>query len=166
MTPTTLVETLAVQFRYTFNVTQATLAGIPEDDAFLAPEPGGNCINWVLGHIVSSRNGMLAILGREPVIDRELDKRYRRGTPEVTDREGTVPTADLLEAFRHSQAVINEALATLTPEALTAAAPFSPTDDPDETVGSLLAGLSFHESYHVGQLGILRRLTGADSVVK
>ncbi len=166
MTPISLTETLAIQFRYTFNVVNATLEGIPEDDYFFAPDPGGNCLNWVLGHIVSSRNGMLAMLGREPVIDRDLEKRYRRGTPALTDREGSLDSPTLLEAFRRSQDVIISGLASLTPEALTEPAPFSPSNNPEETLGSLFAGLSFHESYHVGQLGILRRLTGADGVIK
>ncbi len=47
-----------------------------------------------------------------------------------------------------------------------AKAPFSPKDDENETVGSLLAGLAFHEAYHTGQLGILRRVSGADGAVK
>jgi len=33
-------------------------------------------------------------------------------------------------------------------------------------VGSLLAALVFHESCHCGQLGVLRRLLGKDSVIK
>ena len=35
-----------------------------------------------------------------------------------------------------------------------------------EAVGSLLAGLLFHEAYHVGQTGVLRRLIGMDGALK
>lgn len=30
----------------------------------------------------------------------------------------------------------------------------------DETMGSLLAAVLFHQAYHAGQLGILRRIAG------
>ncbi len=48
---------------------------------------------------------------------------------------------------------LNEAgLGGLTEAVLASKAPFSPGDNPEETVGSLLAGLVFHEGYHCGQL--------------
>ena len=57
-------------------------------------------------------------------------------------------------------------LAGLTSDLLAAKAPFSPSQDEKETNGSLLAGLVFHEAYHNGQLGTLRRLSGAAGVIK
>ena len=47
-----------------------------------------------------------------------------------------------------------------TDERLDEAAPFSPGNNANETVGSLPAGLAFHGSYHCGRLGVLRRLPG------
>ena len=35
-----------------------------------------------------------------------------------------------------------------------------------DAVGSLLAALIFHEAYHAGQIAILRRTYGKDSVIK
>ncbi len=29
-----------------------------------------------------------------------------------------------------------------------------------------MTGLAFHESYHCGQLGVLRRMTGAEGIIK
>jgi hypothetical protein len=54
----------------------------------------------------------------------------------------------------------------MSPDAMNTPAPFSPTGNPDETVGSLLAAISFHEAYHVGQTGLLRRVVGREGVVK
>ncbi len=34
-----------------------------------------------------------------------------------------------------------------------------------ETVGTLLAGLVFHDAYHVGQTGLLRRIAGHAGVL-
>jgi uncharacterized damage-inducible protein DinB len=44
-------------------------------------------------------------------------------------------------------------------------APFSPSGNPKETVGSLMGVLAFHEVYHVGQVGMLRRWAGLERVV-
>ena len=52
------------------------------------------------------------------------------------------------------------ALGKATVEQLAGEAPFSPTGNPNETVGSLLASIAFHEAYHLGQTGLSRRLLG------
>ena len=45
-------------------------------------------------------------------------------------------------------------------ERLTEPAPYSPGDNPNETLGTLLHLIAFHQAYHVGQLGLGRRLIG------
>jgi uncharacterized damage-inducible protein DinB len=35
-----------------------------------------------------------------------------------------------------------------------------------ETVGDQLAFLQFHEAYHIGQAGLLRRLAGKDGAIR
>jgi uncharacterized damage-inducible protein DinB len=60
---------------------------------------------------------------------------------------------------------IDVGLADLTSEALDAPAPASPNNDPDETVRSLLALVSFHQAYHAGQTGLLRRIAGKDGAI-
>jgi uncharacterized damage-inducible protein DinB len=109
---------------------------------------------------------MLELLGRESVWDREWRDRYKRGADAVTADDGAADLADIVQAFNASQSLVISALPDLTQERLDEPAPFSPGNDPDETVGSLLAGLAFHESYHCGQLGVLRRLLGKESFIK
>jgi uncharacterized damage-inducible protein DinB len=166
MTPTNLAETLAVQMRYTHWVVNATLKDVPDDRYYEAPAAGGNCLNWVLGHLVDARNGCLLMLEREPVIDKAAAGRYGRGSAPVTGPDDAVPPAELLAAFNAAQEPIVAGIAALSAEALAAPAPFSPGNDPEETVGSLLAGLVFHESYHAGQLGVIRRTLGLESIIK
>jgi hypothetical protein len=68
--------------------------------------------------------------------------------------------------FSATRKILMTGLVALTAEKLEAPAPFSPSNDQEETIGSLLAGLLFHESYHIGQLGLLRRLVGKDGIIK
>ncbi len=39
-------------------------------------------------------------------------------------------------------------------------------NDENETMGSLLAGMAFHEAYHAGQIGVIRRTLGFGGIVK
>ncbi|MBU0754734.1 MAG: hypothetical protein KJ645_06310, partial [Planctomycetes bacterium] len=41
-----------------------------------------------------------------------------------------------------------------------------PVPVPQPTLGALLTVFMFHESYHAGQIGTLRRLIGKDPVLK
>lgn len=166
MNAQSLAEILSVQLRYTRFVVNANLKGIPDDDHFRAPQAGGNCLNWVLGHLVHARNGWLEMLAQEPAIDPQSVEQYRRGSDAVIDATGTVPPADLLEAFNRSQEPLLAGLAALTDERLSEKAPFSPGNDPEETVGTLCAGLVFHEAYHAGQLGLIRRTLGIRGMIR
>jgi len=165
MNPKTLTETLAVQIHYTRWVVNANLEGVTDDQYFQSPGLAGNCANWVLGHLVHARNGCLVMLGQEPVIDAESIERYRRGSDNVSSAADAVPSADLLAAFNRAQEPLVAGLAAVSDKTLDAPAPFSPGNDPDETVGSLLAGLLFHEAYHAGQLGVIRRILGVKGAV-
>jgi hypothetical protein len=58
------------------------------------------------------------------------------------------------------------AIGGMSDELLAGKPPRNLTSDPDETVGSNLATFVFHESYHVGQTGVLRRVAGKQGVIK
>jgi uncharacterized damage-inducible protein DinB len=76
-----------------------------------------------------------------------------------------LPLPELVAAFNASQEPVVEGLRVLTPAEAAKPAPFSPTDNPDETVGTLLALSVFHEAYHAGQIGILRRMSGKAGLI-
>jgi uncharacterized damage-inducible protein DinB len=57
-------------------------------------------------------------------------------------------------------------LADVQAETLGRPAPASPTGNPDETIGSLLATILFHQAYHSGQTAVLRRLVGKPGAIK
>jgi hypothetical protein len=47
----------------------------------LGPEPAGNCINWVLGHLVTGRGLVLLLAGAEPCAPTDEEAAgYRRGS--------------------------------------------------------------------------------------
>ena len=165
MTPETSTETLAHQLHFTHWVVNQTVADVSDDDALRQAAPNANNLNWILGHITATRNGMLQLAGCDPVLPTEIADRYKRGSEPVAE-DPAADLATLLAAFNAAQNRLTEALPALSRDVLTAKAPGSPTQNPDETVGSLLSLLVFHEAYHCGQLGILRRALGYEGVIK
>jgi len=165
MTPTNLAETLAIQFNYCAWTVKTNLDGISHEESLSVP-PGGNSVNWVLGHVVKARLGCLAMLDIPPVLDPARLDRYERGGAPLVDPAEAMELDVLLAAYNDAQAPILEGLTKMTAEQLNAPAPFSPGDNPHETVGTLLAGLAFHEAYHLGQLGVQRRMLGRTGGIK
>jgi hypothetical protein len=155
---------VVTQMTYVERVLNANLAGLTNEDSLVQPTPAGNCLNWVVGHLLASRNHMAAVLGLPPVWDETLAARYDRGTEPITRAEQAPARLEqILVEFNASQAPLVRALQAISEEQLSAKAPFSPTSNPEETVGSLLAVMLFHECYMVGQTGLLRRIAGKEA---
>jgi uncharacterized damage-inducible protein DinB len=151
---------LARLFTLNHHALHRNLDGVTDEEALLQPV-SGNCLNWVVGHIVASRNGVLKVLGAEPYWPAEPAGRYARGSAPVSENDGSaVPFRELVRAFDGSQERIASALAGVTDADL--ARPHAQ----DQTVGEWLSFLHFHEAYHIGQTGLLRRLVGKEGAIK
>jgi uncharacterized damage-inducible protein DinB len=160
------VTALKIQLGLTHHVVMKSLQDITHEESLRAPRGGGNCLNWVLGHLVGSRQNMLELLGQDPSWSEEQMQHYRRGAPPMTDSEGAAEFGRLLQDFDACQEPLLAALEAVTPAQLAAKVPRSPFGNREETVGSLLAGLVFHEAYHVGQTGLQRRLLGKEGWIR
>ena len=147
-------------------VVQMNLEGVTHEESLLQPGPGGNCLNWVVGHLVNIYNGALPLLGQEPVLEKGAIERYARGSAPLRDPSEAMQLGELTAAWSAACDRVGAGLAGLTPEVLDRPAPFSPTNNPNETVRSLVSTVLFHQTYHAGQLGILRRLAGKPGAIK
>lgn len=156
-----LVDTLKWQLNMSASALGLNLEGITDDEALRQPEPGGNCLNWVAGHILASREGMLAQLGEERVWDPELAARYTRGSAPVSSADDApVTLTRIRQDLEQSKARFIAGLDRLTPADLEALV------KGDQTLADRLAFLLFHETYHVGQSGLLRRLIGKQGAIR
>lgn len=124
-----------------------------------------NCMNWIVGHLVTNRNVVLELLGEEPALDKSLSARYERESEPVTAGDpGVLPLDTLVDVLDRSQERLARALGMLTVE-----------DMEREVVGpggrrtrlgSALFFFFFHDSYHTGQTEILRQASGkGDKVI-
>jgi hypothetical protein len=148
-------------FVHLFNLTdycvKINTEGFTEADSLVQPS-GGNCCNWVLGHIVASRNGILRLLGESPIWSDQEIELYKRGSAAIKAGSAACSHEKMLADFQRSQEQIQSALKRMSPEDLSRV-------DGDGTVGQKLATLHFHEAYHVGQLGLLRRIAGKEGAI-
>jgi uncharacterized damage-inducible protein DinB len=157
-------EAICAQFGMTQWFLSKGLEGISHEDS-LRPTPSGQTINWLVGHLADARNGTLKVLTGAPAWPNAELARYKRGQGVFEHAEHALPLAELADRFNRVQERLLAAVAAVTPERAAEKAPFSPVGNPNETVGSLLSVLAFHEVYHLGQIGMLRRIVGKDRVV-
>jgi hypothetical protein len=136
------------------------LDGLSQEESLIQPMPEGNCSNWVMGHLLCVYDNVLPTLGQAPVGEDGAFKRYGRGSCGLKGSEGAMPMMEMMAAWDEAKKRIEEGLAGLTEERLDEPAPFSPSGNPNETIRSLLTTIFFHQSYHAGQLGMLRRMAG------
>jgi len=138
--------------------------GLSQQDSLVQPEPAGNCLNWVVGHMVNVQDKIIGMLGGQPVMGDAL-ARYERGSAPLTDAAQALPLDELLAAWDESATRLDAGLAGLTPEVLDRQVPDSPSKNPDETVRTLLGSVMFHQGYHAGQTGLLRRIAGKPGAI-
>lgn len=143
-------------------VASLAVQDITHEESLAQPGPNGNCINWILGHLIRVNDNIMRLLGQNPLGGFE---RYERGGAPIKNGEGAADFSKLLQAWDESTRRIDEGLSGITLDALDRPAPFSPTGNPNETVRSLLTTLLFHQSYHTGQLGMLRRIAGKPGAI-
>lgn len=160
------IDVLLAQAQAIHGVVNRNADGIVHDESLATPGQGGNCFNWVLGHLVWANTLVLKVVNESgPLTDDQL-KPYARGSEGLHDAGQAIALDGLLAAWNDTCSRIEAGLPKLTPEFLESQAPFSPRNKADETVGSLLTALMFHQAYHAGQLGLGRRAIGKAGVIK
>lgn len=153
-------KALIQQFKFAQFTVLKNLERVTHEESLRGPEPEGNCANWVLGHIVQCRGPIHTLLGKEPPMPKERIDRYRRGSDAITGEGGAIDMEELLGAYIASQKELIAGLEAMADEKFAAPKPENWDSPGGDTVGEQLAALVFHESYHAGQLGIIRRALG------
>ncbi|HTV16892.1 MAG TPA: DinB family protein [Acidobacteriaceae bacterium] len=161
------LEILREQAKTIHGALRRNTEGLTQEESLISPHAGGNCLNWVLGHLLHTYDGViLPLVGEAPVLGKSALKRYERGTPALHEAAEALPLPDLLTAWDEASRRVDAGLARLTAERLDQPAPFSPRNNPKETVRSLLTIVLFHQAYHVGQTGVLRRIAGREGAIR
>lgn len=159
-------DVLREQMRVIHRILNLNAEGITQEDSLIQPQPGGNCFNWNVGHLVDTNEVLLELVGQPPLLGHAALRRYARGSEPLRDAAEAMPFSRLMQAWNEGCACIDAGLAAMAPERLSAPAPHSPRKNPNETVGSLLSIVIFHQASHTGQTSLLRRMAGKEGAVK
>jgi hypothetical protein len=160
------IQVLRHQAKLTRAVLRMNVDGVTQEESLIQPQPEGNCLNWVVGHLTCIYNKSLPLVGQEPVVAPDSLDRYDRGSPPITDPAEARDLGELVAIFEQVDDRYDAGLAALSPDLLDRPAPFSPSGDPNETVRSLLGTILFHQAYHAGQTGLLRRAAGKEGAIR
>jgi len=149
---------LAEAFARNTNIIKMQTQDLTQEDSLIQPPFGGNCLNWVLGHIAENRDRMFELLG-EPKLMEQSGARYKRGSEAITAPDGnTLRLEQILDWLDRSQAQLAAVLGRTDENTL--AREISTRSNQTTTVGQRLFFLYFHETYHVGQTELFRQLAG------
>ncbi len=118
----------------------------------------GNHALWLIGHIAWTRNAARRLLGETTLLS-PWEKLFGFGSS--PDDGDACDPADLLAAIRSGEAPLLAGLALRTDSDLAAALSFS--HPMGKTLGEFLNFLPWHETYHLGQLGTVKKLLGKTS---
>ena len=143
-------ETLIV-LQSSHMVLNRNLKDITHEESLIAPAQGGNSLNWIVGHIIVSRDDIRELIGLDRLCGDDM-KMYDRGAEAVEAGE-LIQFSKLLEMFNDGESILEEKLKS--------------TDlREDNEKYRMVTFLAFHEAYHVGQTGILRRIIGKKGAIK
>jgi hypothetical protein len=129
--------------------------GLSNDESLRQPPFTANTFNWLLGHILSTRQEVLLTLDQPPLWPDGTGGRYATGSPPLTDAAEAVSLDDLMAQVDRSRGLLQIALEGGSAEYLEAiiGTRFGPRPRIEH-----IAGLQWHETYHLGQLELLRAM--------
>jgi uncharacterized damage-inducible protein DinB len=156
---------LAEAFHRNVRIAQIECEGLTHAESLLQPQPRGNCMNWVLGHMVTGRNDVLYALKSPFVVEDEVLTLYKRESDPITeDIEGVLQLERLLELLVEGQRYISDLLPSLSEESLMEEY-VSKVTGRSTTIAKLVFFQYFHDTYHTGQTSYLRQLAGKDDKI-
>jgi uncharacterized damage-inducible protein DinB len=130
-------------------------AGLSHEDSLKQLPFPGNCLNWNLGHLLVYRMQYLGLLDGISRPDADEFARYGAGSPPLTDGSQAIPLETLLHRLDEASAQVVAALEATPAERL---AEIYDAERGTTVEDRLSFYVIFHESYHAGQLELLREL--------
>jgi hypothetical protein len=155
---------LGEAFHRNAQIIQMQAKGLSHEQSLTQLPFRANCLNWVIGHVVGSRNGVLRLLGEDPALDPALVAGYDRDSQPLSGLEETVlPLEELLAALDRGQERITAALTHAGEEELEREVTLFGRST--RRVIDWIFFLYFHDSFHTGETSILRQAAGTDDKV-
>ena len=148
---------LIESYKFTDWIMNLVLDDMSDEDARKRARGGdGASINWIVGHLLSYRIDAIALLG-EP-----YDNPFKEIFGNEASGDGTQypPISELKDEWPKIATHLERMLDRSTDEMLTAPMPGADGTHGEKTVLDTLIFFSWHETYHMGSMGMLRKELG------
>jgi uncharacterized damage-inducible protein DinB len=150
------IAPLAEMLRMNTRLYRNCLAGLTDDKAKVRPTGATNSAAFVAAHLVDSRYYLLSSLGGK---ETSPLKGAKGGFNKIDDVSTYPSLEDIQAAWTSAGKALGRRLGAMTAAELDA--PLDPGFPIDtKTMLGVLTFLTQHESYHLGQLGLLRKYAG------
>lgn len=155
-------QVVLAQMRETTAAYTRALAGIGHDALLTRPGPRSNPMLWVAGHLVQARTRLLGAFGPPRTVP--WSDLFATGSV-IGDLTQYPGIGELVAVWRSASEELMKRVAALSDQQLGEPAPRWLTGG-DGTVLGALAVAAFHEAYHVGQMGYLRKWLGSEGILE
>lgn len=150
------LATIQSMFKTNEEIFQRTMNDVPDDKWLTPPGDGSNHLLWIMGHMLVTRAIVPRILGQS--WSAPWESLFTRGAKPVSpDRYPSPP--ELRKAWREVAEKLSASFADAQSETF-----FKPAKEGSPTLDGTVAGtigfICLHETYHLGQLGYLRKWLG------
>lgn len=150
-----LAEYLIKDYEFTTMLVHNLVDGLTQEETLAQLPFEVNCLNWVLGHIVTNRSHALEVVGAEHGWQEDIRRLYQTGTENIKPDGESMRVDDLLKYLDESVELLTAALDDVSEEYLSEN--FTNYRG-EKTREGHLSGFHWHETYHIGQLEIFRAL--------
>lgn len=148
-----IIAQFDLQTRWLINA----LENISDEESNIQFAENLNPIKWGAGHLTDARMTIFGIVSGNP-INENYKKQFGKGTSNKLD--DTYPTIEQIKVvWLYISSELKNILQNVSEEKLLSKPPFQ-TSIPDETLLGLIAYFAIHESFHIGQISVLRKLIG------
>ncbi len=146
-------QLLCALFTDTYASVKRQIEGLSHPESVYQPPFGGNCANWIVGHLVVARCNFMMLLDVPSIWSMDQCRRFIPGSSPVTGADDAVPFQTLVADLERIQEQLLAALGDVAAQKLDVISG-------DKSVGAHLAFYHAHEAYHAGQLEFLRQMLG------
>ena len=149
--PTLYIKSVGITDR----VIKQKTEGLTHADSMLQLPFPGNCMNWILGHILVYRMQYLGVIDGVSKPDEGEFALYGFGSEPITDSDKAIPLETLLARLDDASEQVVAALKAMPESRLEEVLDEEQGVSVDERLHFYLV---FHEAFHVGQLEPLQEL--------
>ncbi|MBC7876031.1 MAG: DinB family protein [Anaerolineales bacterium] len=156
-------QNLVEKYQFLNMVIHGNVEGITHEESLMQLPFDTNCMNWVMGHIVTNRSHVLEAVNAAHIWRDDVRNLYHTGTAPIKPESTALQFEKLLAYLDESVELLKAALENVSAERL--AENFTNYRG-EKTREAHLLGFHWHETYHIGQLEIFKDMALAGRASK